>query len=63
MRAPKEKLRITVVSPEAPLAGMSANDVALLLARLIGRQIAREQAARAAAARPPPPSSQRDNSC
>lgn len=63
MRAPKEKLRITVVPPEAPPAGMSENDVALLLARLIGRQIARERAARVAAVTPPPPSSQRDNSC
>ncbi|MDF3625945.1 hypothetical protein [Brytella acorum] len=46
MRAPKEKLRITVVPPEASSASMSAEDVALLLARLIGRQIAREHLAR-----------------
>ncbi|MFT9000028.1 MAG: hypothetical protein ABF976_09795 [Acetobacter syzygii] len=42
MRAPKQKLWITVVPAEAPPAGMSVDDVALLLARLIGRQIARE---------------------
>jgi hypothetical protein len=46
MRAPKEKLRITVVPPEAPSAGMAADDVVLLLARLIGRQIAREHLTR-----------------
>mgnify|MGYP003362877464 CR=1 FL=1 len=62
MRAPKEKLRITVVPSEALPAGISANDVALLLARLIGRQIAREQAARAVVRKPSPPSSQCDNS-
>ncbi|MBO1326325.1 hypothetical protein K2X14_16170 [Acetobacter sp. TBRC 12305] len=61
MRAPKQKLRITVVPREAPPASMSANDVALLLARLIGRQIAREQASQVAV-KLPPPSSQCDNS-
>ncbi|MCK9821595.1 hypothetical protein [Komagataeibacter oboediens] len=52
MRAPKQKLRITVVPPKAPPAGVSANNVALLLACLIGRKIAREQAALAAVQKP-----------
>lgn len=55
MRAPKEKLWITVVPAEAPPAGMSVDDVALLLARLIGRQIAREQAARSKGTKRPSP--------
>lgn len=55
MRAPKQKLRITVVPAETPPAGMSVDDVALLLARLIGQQIAREQTARSKGTKHPSP--------
>ncbi len=55
MRAPKEKLQITVVPVRASSRNVSADDVALLLARLIGRQIAREQTARSKGTKHPSP--------
>ena len=55
MLAPKQKLKITVVPVRASSRNVSADDVALLLARLIGRQIAREQTARSKGTKRPSP--------